>query len=145
MLKYLRKQSQNKALRKAEFSKLFVFVSFGIVRFPKFGNFLEISGLFKLAYKFLFLRQKQGFPNIPNLRYLQNLFYSKLSKNYKKLCSNRISEIAKNLFRLEFRLEHSSSSSECRALSQNRKNCFKFKKNGSCCIYLSTGGPRYPR
>jgi len=35
-----------KALRWTEFSKLFVFASFGIVRFPKFGNFSEISGFF---------------------------------------------------------------------------------------------------
>jgi len=83
-------------------------VSFGIVRFSKFGNFLEISGFFELAkilrkyfgnkfrnnflflgQKNLFLRvlgskfkkqgQKQGFPNI------QNLFYSELSKNYEKM------------------------------------------------------------
>jgi hypothetical protein len=32
-----------------EFSKLFVCASFGIVWFSKFGNFLEISGLFELA------------------------------------------------------------------------------------------------
>ncbi len=29
--------------------------------------------------------KKQGFPNIPNLQKIRNLFYSKLSKNYKKL------------------------------------------------------------
>jgi len=32
-----------------------------------------------------FWGQKQGFPNIPNLRKIWNLFYSKLSKNYKKM------------------------------------------------------------
>jgi len=37
------------ALRKTEFSELFVFASFGIVWFLKFGNFLEISGLFELG------------------------------------------------------------------------------------------------
>jgi len=89
-------------------------VSFGIVRFSKFGNFLEISGFFELAkilrkyfgnkfrnnflflgQKNLFLRvlgskfkkqgQKQGFPNIPNLRKIQNLFFSELSENYQKM------------------------------------------------------------
>jgi len=39
----------SKALRNMEFSELFVFASFGIVRLPKFGNFSEISGLFELA------------------------------------------------------------------------------------------------
>jgi hypothetical protein len=29
--------------------------------------------------------QKQGFPNIPNLRKIQNIFYSKLSENYEKI------------------------------------------------------------
>ncbi len=45
-----------------------------------------------LGQKTLFLRQKQGFwgqkqgfPNIPNLRIIQNLFYSKFSKNYVKI------------------------------------------------------------
>ncbi len=37
-----------KALQKTEFSELFVFVSFGIVRISKLGNFSEISGLFEL-------------------------------------------------------------------------------------------------
>ncbi len=37
------------ALWKMEFSKLFVFESFGIVQLPKFGIFLEIFGVFKLA------------------------------------------------------------------------------------------------
>jgi len=37
-----------KALRKTEFSELFVFASFGIARLSKFGIFLEISGLFEL-------------------------------------------------------------------------------------------------
>jgi len=32
-----------------EFSELFVFASFGIVRFSKFRNFPEISSLFELA------------------------------------------------------------------------------------------------
>ncbi len=32
-----------------KFSKLFVFASFRIVRFPKFGNFSEISGFFELV------------------------------------------------------------------------------------------------
>jgi len=35
-----------------EISELFVFASFGNVRFSKFGNFLEISGFFELAKKF---------------------------------------------------------------------------------------------
>jgi len=39
----------SKALRKMEFSKLFVFASFRIIRFLKFGNFSEISGLLELA------------------------------------------------------------------------------------------------
>jgi len=85
------------------FFRLFVLASLGIVRLPKFRNFSEISRLFELAkilrkfcensweissclgLKTLFLRQKQGFPNIPNLRDIQNLFYSKLFKNYKKI------------------------------------------------------------
>jgi len=40
-----------------------------------------------LGQKTLFLWQKQGFPNIPNLRDIWNLFYSKFSKNYKKITS----------------------------------------------------------
>ncbi len=32
-----------------EFSELFVFMSFGIVQFPKFGNFSEISVFFELV------------------------------------------------------------------------------------------------
>ncbi len=32
-----------------------------------------------------FLGQKQGFLNIPNLRNIQNFFYSELSKNYEKM------------------------------------------------------------
>jgi len=35
-----------------EFSKLFVFASFGKVLFSKFGNFSEITGIFELT-KFL--------------------------------------------------------------------------------------------
>jgi len=44
------KQSSSyyKALQKTEFSELFVFASFGIVQFSKFGNFSKISGLFEL-------------------------------------------------------------------------------------------------
>jgi len=38
-----------RALQKMEFSELFVFASFEIVQLPKFGNFLEISGLFELV------------------------------------------------------------------------------------------------
>jgi hypothetical protein len=38
-----------KALRKTEFSELFVFVSLGIVPFSKLRIFLEISGFFELA------------------------------------------------------------------------------------------------
>ncbi len=44
-----------------------------------------------LGQKTLFLRekqgfggQKQGFPNIPNLWNIRNLFYFELSENYKK-------------------------------------------------------------
>jgi len=32
-------------------------------------------------------KQKQGFPNILNLRNIRNLFYSKFSKNYEKMMS----------------------------------------------------------
>jgi hypothetical protein len=63
--------------------------------FSKFGNFWEISGVFELA-KFLqkYSRNKFGskppvfeakIPNIPNLQNIQYLFYSELSKNYKKI------------------------------------------------------------
>ncbi len=44
-----KKLQRTKALRKTEFSELFIFISFGIVRLPKFRNFSEISGLFELA------------------------------------------------------------------------------------------------
>jgi len=82
----------SKALRKTEISEFFIFASFGIVWLPKFGNFspnsqkfckktLEISP----GQKTLFLGQKQGFPNIPNLRNILNLFYSEFSKNYKNM------------------------------------------------------------
>ncbi len=93
-----------KALQKTEFSELFVFASFGIVQLLKFGNFSEISSLFELAKilqkqfghkftnNFLFFEaktgvfgSKQGFPNIPKFQKVQNLFYSRLSKNYKKM------------------------------------------------------------
>jgi len=47
--KWHERRYYTKALRKTEFSELFVFASFGIVRFSKFGNFSEISGLFKLS------------------------------------------------------------------------------------------------
>ncbi len=40
---------ESKALRQTEISELFVFASFGNVRFSKFGNFLEKTGIFKLA------------------------------------------------------------------------------------------------
>ncbi len=62
-----------KALRKTEFTELFVFPRFGIVLLPKFGNFLKISCFFysrkfhensseiSSGQKTLFLRQKQGF------------------------------------------------------------------------------------
>ncbi len=39
----------SKALRKTKISELFVFASFGNVRFSKFGNFLEKSVFFELA------------------------------------------------------------------------------------------------
>ena len=97
-----------------EISELFIFASFGIVGFSKFGNFLEISRFFKLAKilrrhfgnnfgnNFLFRGkkpcywvkktccwgfwdQKHGFPNIPNLQIIWNLFYSELSENYEKM------------------------------------------------------------
>jgi hypothetical protein len=62
-----------KALRKTEFSELFVFASFGIVWLPKFGIFLDISVFFNsqnfcknsseisLGLKPLFLGQKIRF------------------------------------------------------------------------------------
>jgi len=37
------------------------------------------------VWKPLFWGQKQGFLNIRNLRKIQNLFYSELSKNYEKM------------------------------------------------------------
>jgi len=103
----------SKALRKMEFSEFFIFVSFGIVRLPKFGNFSEKPGFSKFAkilqtkfgislglkplflgQKNLLLRQKQGywgqkqgFPNIPNIQNIWNLFYSEFSENYKKMTS----------------------------------------------------------
>jgi len=77
-----------------EISKFFIFVSFRMDHFSKFGNFLEISGFFELAK---ILQKNSGnkfvskppvfeakIPNIPNLQNIQNLFYSELSKNYKK-------------------------------------------------------------
>ncbi len=79
-----------KALQKTEFTKLFVFTSFRIVQLPKFGNFAKISVFFNLQ-KFrensleISLGQKQGFPNIPNLKNIWNLFYSKLSKKFEKI------------------------------------------------------------
>jgi hypothetical protein len=47
----------NKALRKTEISKFFIFASFRIVRLPKFGNFSEKPGFSKLAK---ILRKKFG-------------------------------------------------------------------------------------
>jgi len=53
--------------------------------------FLDQKPLF-LSQKTLFLKQKQGLwgqkqgsPKIPNLRNIRYLFYSELSKNYKKM------------------------------------------------------------
>ncbi len=96
-----------------EITELFVFASFGKVHFLKFGNFLEITGFFKLAKisrkkfgnNFLFLGQKtlflgqkvwkkfgkvwkQGFPNILNFWKFWKLFYytfQKVQKNDVKL------------------------------------------------------------
>jgi hypothetical protein len=75
-----------KALRKTDFSKLFI-ASFGNVQL---GNFSEKLVIFEFA-KPCFLRQKQlvwgqkqGFPNIPNLQKFQILLFSQLSENYKK-------------------------------------------------------------
>jgi len=59
-----------KAMREMEFSELFVFTSFGIVRLSKFGIFLEISVFFELA-KILqkkfgnkFGNKFEGYPNL---------------------------------------------------------------------------------
>jgi len=49
---YLNAYGKIKALQKTEFSKIFIFVSFGIVRLPKFRNFLEKSSFSEFA-KFL--------------------------------------------------------------------------------------------
>jgi len=57
---------EGKAMRKTEFSKLFVFASFGIVRFSKFGNFLEISCLFELAKMFSLKFGMQGLREVVN-------------------------------------------------------------------------------
>jgi len=43
------------------------------------------------------LGQKQGFPNIPNLRNIWNVFYSKLSKNYEKMMLKLNFENCENL------------------------------------------------
>ena len=96
--KFIQRAIWSKALRKMEFSELFVFASFRIVRFSKFRNIrsfrtqnwnssLEIMSCFwvKKPCFSVFWGQKQGFPNIPNLRKIQKLFYSKLSENYKKM------------------------------------------------------------
>ncbi len=42
----------SKALRKTEFTELIIFASFGIVRFSKFGIFLEKLIIFEFAKKF---------------------------------------------------------------------------------------------
>ncbi len=47
--KFDKSQNFSKALQKTEISELFVFASFGNVRFSKFGNFSEISSFFELA------------------------------------------------------------------------------------------------
>ncbi len=78
-----------KALRKMEFSELFVFASFGIVRLPKFRNFLEISGL----SEFVLFRT-----------------FQKLRKNYVKI------EFRKSQIPTQIPTKHLSSSLECRAL-----------------------------
>jgi len=59
-------------------SELFCFRSLKILR-KKFGN--------KFGSKHGFWGQKQGFLNIPNLRNIRNLFYSKFSENYEKAMS----------------------------------------------------------
>jgi len=102
-----------KALQKTEFSEFFIFASFGIVRFSKFGKFSKKPGISEFAKilwknfgnkfgsippvigsKKLFLRQKQGFwgqkqgfPNILNLRNIRNIFYSEFPENYKNVMS----------------------------------------------------------
>ncbi len=66
--------------------------------FWKYPFFLTRKNFKKIVWKqdqTLFLRvlgskfkkqgQKQGFSNIPNLRKIRNLFYSKLSENYEKM------------------------------------------------------------
>jgi len=113
----------SKALQKTEFSKFFIFASFRIVPFSKFRNFSEKSGFSELAKILeINLGQKQGFPNIPNSRNIQNLFYSKFSENYKKWRQNR-------------KFEYSSLTSVCRAIlfSQFRlllkKRCWDIHKS----------------
>jgi len=48
-MKFANLNNFSKALRKTEFSKLFVFKSFRNVRLTKFGNFSEKNGIFELA------------------------------------------------------------------------------------------------
>ncbi len=60
--------------------------------FPKGSEISLGQNPLFLGQKILFLRQKlgvlgqkQGFPNFPNILNIRNLFYSELSKNYKKM------------------------------------------------------------
>jgi len=81
-----------KALRKTEISKFFMFASFGIVRLPKFGIFLEKPGFSKFAKisqkkfrnkfgskppvfgsKTLFLGQKEWLLVYPTLKYCKTV------------------------------------------------------------------------
>ncbi len=65
----------SKALQKTEISEFFIFSSFGIVRLPKFGNFLEKPGFSEFA-KILQKKFGNKFGSKNTVFGLKNLVYA---------------------------------------------------------------------
>jgi len=129
-----------KALRKTEFSKFFIFARFWIVRFSKFRIFFGKTWYFRIYQKKFrnkfgsntsvigsknpvfeakigVLGSKTGVSEYSEFTdYSEFVLFQIFQKLQKKLRQNWIFIFAKNSFWLEFELEYSISSSECRAL-----------------------------
>jgi len=102
----------------SQVSELFRFWSSEIFRknlfFPNLQKFCKKSSEISSGQKTLFLRQKQGFANILNLWNIQNLLFSKFSKNYQKMtsklnfyiCEKLVpTQIPTRIFELEFGMQ----------------------------------------
>ncbi len=119
----------DKALRKTKFSELFIFASFGNVRFSKFvktcyfwihKNFAKKFGnKFGSSFgvkKHCFWWKNRSFWIFRNYKNFGICSIPNFPKLTKKWCKNWILKLENNSFWLNFQLEQSSSSLKCRAL-----------------------------